>query len=161
MSKKSPENWKNPKHTKIIAQISKIRFWKKTRTYVEKYTVGYLYTKFERFILIYESMIAKKWVWPTFGCKLGQSDPIMMKLKLDMSCHQLNVYTKFENDISKHVEKSPENSDGQTDGQTDEHFHGIKRPFFKRAYKNWHQRQARPEQQALFTVHQILHEYGK
>ena len=42
---------------------------------------------------------------PTFGCKLGQSDPIMMKIKLDMSCHLLNVYTKFENDILKHVEK--------------------------------------------------------
>ena len=52
---------------------------------------------------------------PTFGCKLGQSDPIMMKLKPNMSCHLLNVYTKFENDISKHVEKSPENLDGQTD----------------------------------------------
>ena len=26
-----------------------------------------------------------KWVWPTFVGKLGQSDPIMMKLKLDMS----------------------------------------------------------------------------
>ena len=39
-----------------------------------------------------------------------------MKLKLDMSCHLLNVYTEFENDISKHVEKSLENSDGRTDG---------------------------------------------
>ena len=51
------------------------------------------------------------------GCKLGQSDPIVMKLKLDMSCHPLNAYTKFQIDISKHVEKSPENSDGRTDGQ--------------------------------------------
>ena len=30
----------------------------KTGTYVEKYAEGYLHTKFERFILIYESMIA-------------------------------------------------------------------------------------------------------
>ena len=39
-----------------------------------------------------------------------------MKLKLDMSCHLLNAYTKFQIDISKHVEK---NSDGRTDGRTD------------------------------------------
>ena len=42
----------------------------------------------------------------------------MMKLKLDMSCHLLNVYTKFENDIWKHVEKKSGKL-GQTDGQTD------------------------------------------
>ena len=41
-----------------------------------------------------------------------------MQLKLDMSCHLLNVYTKFQIDISKHVEKSPENADGRTDGRT-------------------------------------------
>ena len=58
-----------------------------------------------------------------------------MKLKLDMSCHLLNAYTKFQIDISKHAEKSPENSDGRTDGQTDGHCHSIIRPFFKRAYK--------------------------
>ena len=32
-----------------------------------------------------------------------------MKLKLDMWHHLLNVYTKFQIDISKHVQKSPEN----------------------------------------------------
>ena len=32
-----------------------------------------------------------------------------MKLQLDMQHHLLHVYTKFETDISKHVEKSPEN----------------------------------------------------
>ena len=42
-----------------------------------------------------------------------------MKLKLDMSCHLLKAYTKFQIAISKHDEKSPENSDGQTDGRTD------------------------------------------
>ena len=81
----------------------------------------------------------KKWVWPTFGCKLGQSDPIVMQLKLDMLCHLLNVYTKFQIDISKHVEEKsgkPGRTDGRTDGQTDGHCHGIIRPFFKRAYKN-------------------------
>ena len=80
----------------------------------------------------------KKKGWPTFGCKLRQSDPIVTKLKLDMSCQLLNVYTrtKFQIDISKHVEKSPENADERTDGQTDGHCHGTIRPFFKRAYKN-------------------------
>ena len=76
----------------------------------------------------------KKWVWPTFGCKLGQSDPIVMQLKLDMSCHLLNVYTKFQIDISKHVEEKSGKC-GRTDGRTDGHCHDIIRSFFKRAYK--------------------------
>ena len=46
-----------------------------------------------------------------------------MQLKLDMSCHLLNVYTKFQIDISKHVEeksgKRGRRADGRTDGQTD------------------------------------------
>ena len=41
-----------------------------------------------------------------------------MQLKLDMSCHLLNVYTKFQIDISKHVEKKSGKS-GRTDGRTD------------------------------------------
>ena len=60
----------------------------------------------------------KKLVWPTFGCKLGQSDPIVMQLNLDMSCHLLNVYTKFQIDISKHVEEKS-GKRGRTDGRTD------------------------------------------
>ena len=35
-----------------------------------------------------------------------------MKLKLHMLHHLLNVYTKFQIDISKHVEKSLENGEG-------------------------------------------------
>ena len=50
----------------------------KIGTYVKKYTAGHLCTKFEEFILIYEAMIAKKWVWLTFGCKLEQNDPNVM-----------------------------------------------------------------------------------
>ena len=34
-----------------------------------------------------------------FGCKLDQSDPIVMQFKLNMSCHLLNVYAKFQIDI--------------------------------------------------------------
>ena len=74
---------------------------------------------------------------------LGQSNPIEIKLKLDMSCHLLNICTKFQIDISKHVQKSWTEGwtdvwmDGWMDGWTDRHSHGIMRPFFKRAYKNW------------------------
>ena len=41
-----------------------------------------------------------------------------MLLKLDMSCHLLNVYIKFEIDISKHVEEKSgkrRRMDGGTD----------------------------------------------
>ena len=115
-------------------QNSDNNIFTKNGTYVEKYTAGHLCTKFEEFTLIYEAMIAKKWVWPTFGCKLGQSDPIVMQLKLDMSCHLLNVCTKFQIGISKHVEEKS-GKRGRTDGRTDGHCHGIIRPFFKWAYK--------------------------
>ena len=54
-------------------------------------------------------MNAEKWLWPIFGCKVGQSVPIGMKLELDVWHYLLNVYTMFQNDISKHVEKNPEN----------------------------------------------------
>ena len=40
-----------------------------------------------------------------FGCKVGQSVPIGMKL--DVWHYLLNVYTMFQIDISKHVEKKP------------------------------------------------------
>ena len=45
-----------------------------------------------------------------------------MQLKLDMSCYLLNVYTKFQIDISKHAEeksRKPGRTDGQTDRPTD------------------------------------------
>ena len=44
-----------------------------------------------------------------------------MKLKLDMSSHLLNAYTKFQIGISNQVEKSPETRTdrGRTDGRTD------------------------------------------
>ena len=57
--------------------------------------------------MIFEAMNAEKWLWPIFGCKVGQSVPIGMKLKLDVWHYLLNVYAMFENDISKHVEKKP------------------------------------------------------
>ena len=53
-----------------------------------------------------------------------------MQLKLDMSCYLLNVYTKFQIDISKHVEEKS-GKRGPTDGQTDRHCHCIIRPVFQ------------------------------
>ena len=46
-------------------------------------------------------------LWPIFACKVCQSVPIGMKLGLDL-WYILDVYTKFQIDISKHVEKSLE-----------------------------------------------------
>ena len=40
-----------------------------------------------------------------FGCKVGQSVQIGMKLERDVWHHPLNVYAKFQTDISKHVQK--------------------------------------------------------
>ena len=54
-----------------------------------------------------EAMNAEKLLWPIFGCKVRQSVLIGMKLELDVWYYLLNVYTRFEIDISKHVEKKP------------------------------------------------------
>ena len=48
---------------------------------------------------------ADKWLWPIFGCKVDQSVQIGIKLQLDVWHHPLNVYAKFQTDISKHVQK--------------------------------------------------------
>ena len=52
-----------------------------------------------------EAVNADKWLWPIFGCKVGQSVQIGMKLKLDVLHHPLDVYAKFQTDISQHVRK--------------------------------------------------------
>ena len=60
--------------------------------------------------IIFKAMHADKWLWPIFGCKVGQSVPIGLKLKLDVSYHLLHVYTKFHTDIPKHEEKNRKTS---------------------------------------------------
>ena len=40
-----------------------------------------------------------------FGCKEGQSVQIRMKLELDVWYHPLEIYAKFQTDISIHVQK--------------------------------------------------------
>ena len=49
-------------------------------------------------------MYADKWLWPIFGCNVGQSVQIGMKLELDVWHQPLDVYAKFQTDISKHVQ---------------------------------------------------------
>ena len=57
--KKSPEKFEKSKTHKNNRQNSQNNIFTKNGTYVEKYTAGHLFTKFEEFILIYEAMIAK------------------------------------------------------------------------------------------------------
>ena len=58
-----------------------------------------------------------------FGCKVCQSVPIVMKLKLDM-CH-LHVYTKFQIGISQHGEKVRNTlTDERADRRTDIYIQG-------------------------------------
>ena len=66
-------------------------------------------TKSEASIQFLMPWMQKKWLWPIFGCKVGQNVPIGMKLELDLWHHLLDVYTKFQIDILKHAEESPEN----------------------------------------------------
>ena len=46
-------------------------------------------------------MNADKRLWPIFGCKVYQSVQIGMKLELDLWHHPLDVYAKFQTDISQ------------------------------------------------------------
>ena len=109
---KSPEIFEKSKTHKNNPQISKIRFFAAHGTCVEKYTAGRLCTKFTDL-----SWFIRPWVWPTFGCKLDQGDPITMKLTLHMSCHILILYTKFQLDILKTYWKKPEKL-RRTNGRT-------------------------------------------
>ena len=59
--------------------------------------------------ILFKAMNAYKWLWPIFGCKVGESVQIGMKLELGVWHHPLDVYAKFQTDISQHVQKSPEN----------------------------------------------------
>ena len=47
--------------------------------------------------MIFIAINADKWLLPIFG----------MKLELDVRHYLLHVYTKFQTDISKHVEEKP------------------------------------------------------
>ena len=47
--------------------------------------------------------------WPIFGCKVGQTDLIVVKLLLNVWRCLPHVQIKFQIDTSKHAQKSPEN----------------------------------------------------
>ena len=130
---------KIPKRAKIIAKIPKIISLQKQNLCWEVYSRPPVYQIWRIYFDLW-GHDCKKWVWPTFGCKLGQSDPIVMQLKLDMSCHLLYI-PSFKLISQSMLKKSSKNADGRTDGrtdrQTDGHCHGIIRPFFKRAYEKW------------------------
>ena len=55
--------------------------------------------------IICKAMNADKWLWPIFGCKVGQSVQIGMKLEPDVWHHPLDVYATFQTDISQHVQQ--------------------------------------------------------
>ena len=118
MYKKSLENFEKSKTRKNNRRNSENNIFTKKRNLCrEVYSRSPVY-QIWRIYLDFWGHDCKKWVWPTFGCKLGQSNPIVMQLKRDMSCHLLGVYTKFQIDISKHVEEKS-GKRGRTDGQTD------------------------------------------
>ena len=54
--------------------------------------------------IIFEAINAETLLLLIFGCKVIQSVPIGMRLETDVWHHLLYVYTKFQIDISKHVE---------------------------------------------------------
>ena len=58
--KKNPGKvFENPKRAKTITKTPIDKIFAKNRTYVDKYTEGYVCTKFEGLILIYEVIILK------------------------------------------------------------------------------------------------------
>ena len=116
--KKARKTLQNPKRAKIIAKVLKIRFLQKTEL-MSRSIKWAIYIPNLKNLPWFIRPRLQKLSLTYFGCKLGQSDPIVMKLKLDMSCHLLNAYSKFQIDISKHVEKSLENTDGWKEGRTD------------------------------------------
>ena len=114
MSKKSPENFSLagssnypsecfcPPEVQKLGNHDENQWWWRHSLYKCVYQICRLY-------IILEAMNAEKLRWPIFACKVGQSVPIGMKLKLDVWHYLLNVYTMFKNHISKHVEKRPQN----------------------------------------------------
>ena len=133
--KKPGKLFKKSKTHKNNRQNSENKVFAKNGIYVETYFKGLLMYQIWNIYLDLWGHDYKKIVWPGFSCKVGQSDPIVMEIKLDMSYLILNVYTNFEINMSKHVEKVKKTwTDRQTDGQTGGHCHGIIRPFFRWAY---------------------------
>ena len=104
-------------HTNIINQIPKIRFLRVTIVMSRRKQRATYIPNLKDLSCFMRPGFWKKGVWPTFGCKARQSDPIAMKIK--HTANLLNEYIKYQIDISKYVETSLKNSDGLVDWQTD------------------------------------------
>ena len=126
-AEKSPENFAKSKTRKNDHQNSENMILAKNRTCVKKHAAGHLRTKFEEFTLINKATIAKI----EFDLLLAVNYIKVTQLwwNSNSTCHLLNAYTKFEIDISKHVDRKSCKL-----GRTDGHRHGIIHPVF-RVYK--------------------------
>ena len=96
-------------------------------------------TKSEASIWFLKAMNADKWLWPIFGCKVGQSVQIGMKLELDVWHHPLDVYAKFQTDISQHVQKNPENFSlaGSSSNTPFQVFLSVRGPKIAQPWRKW------------------------
>ena len=89
MYKKSPENFSlagsssnTPFQVFLSARGPKIaQPWRKSVRIKTQYKCVY---QIWGLYMIFKTMKADKWLWPIFGCKVGQSVPIGMKLELDV-----------------------------------------------------------------------------
>ena len=122
--KRSPKTFRNNRPN------SENKIFAKNEIHVEICMEGYLCTKFERFIFIYEAMVAKNGFDLLLAVKVNQSDPIWMNSKLTMSDHLPKVFTKFQTD--SRLKKSGKL--GWTDGRTLPRHNTT---VFTRAYKNY------------------------
>ena len=135
---KNPENFTKSKTHKNNGQNSENTIFAKNRT-MSRSIQWAIYLINSNNLPWFIRPRLQNWVWLTFGCKLVQSDPIIMKLKLHRRATYWMHIPSFKLISQSMLKKSPENSDGRpdgrTEGRTDRHCHGIIRLFFKRAYK--------------------------
>ena len=107
---------------KIQYKHKKLPKYETILIYIEKTKESYLCTKFEGFILIYETINNYfdlwghkfiKWIWLTFGCKLLKMTRLWSNWNLIY--HVINqMCTQSFKLVSQNFEKSPENTDRGT-----------------------------------------------
>ena len=91
MSKKSPENFSlagsssnTPPSSVLVRQRAKnCPIMKKISRDQDTHNVSVYTYQIWGLYMIFKAMNADKWLWPIFGCKVGQNVPIGMKLELD------------------------------------------------------------------------------
>ena len=90
-----PEGQKLPKHDKKSIGVKTLTIWVCV-------PIWGLY-------IIFKAMNADKWLWPIFGCKIGQGVQIGMKLELDVWHHPPDYMPSFKLISHNMYKKSPEN----------------------------------------------------